>query len=295
MWSEPMARILKMRPSFLWVLMCGCAVSGASAQSPTVPAAPAVASPVLETPAEAAAAPATAAATKKKKLKIDFSGKADMVVTDHSPLIEAVLANDAAAIREALAKGATINQPTIDGSTPLIVAAQHATVDTMKILTGNGADVQAKDRHGRNALHYAAMVGDAAKATLLGALDADANLLDEHGISPLYAALYNKQLAAATALKDTAKADVNQTAKDGQMLAFALISYKDRPEVVKWMVDNGLNVFKRNADELTLMQVAKRAKHDQSLAVLQSAYDQMIRGYIEKQKAQEEAKKKRDE
>ena len=261
------------------------------------------AEPVAKTPANDGMPPVTLEepvakaeiSEKEAPKEIDYSAKDEMKVTDESPLIKAIMAKDEPAVRAAIAAGAKVNELTTDGTYPVMVAVQHAPVAILTILTGNGASVQVQDKWKRNPMHYAAIVGDSQKITMLSALNVSVAALDVNGISPLYYALYNKHLDAATVLKDVAKADVNQLGPDGELLAFGLIAYKDRPDVAKWLVENGLYVFKQNSKEKTLMQVAKKAGHKESEAILKAGFDTTVRNYIEEQKKLEAEKNKANE
>ena len=50
---------------------------------------------------------------------------------------------------------ADVNKPTDDGLTPAMVAAYEGQLDVMELLKGVGADLDAKARDGRSALHVA--------------------------------------------------------------------------------------------------------------------------------------------
>lgn len=133
-------------------------------------------------------------------------------------LKDAVLRNDAAAIRSAVSNGADINLPIPTdeggraGMTPLIHACFEGTVDTVRILLDSRAKTESRTVDGRTALMYAAGWGDSAKVKLL--LDAgartDARAAD--GWTALMWAAARGEVASVRALTE-AGADVQATNK----------------------------------------------------------------------------------
>jgi len=99
----------------------------------------------------------------------DLVRSADAAAAADSPLLEAVKRGDEAAVRS-LARRATVNAPSADGTTPLHIAARSDQVAILKLLIGSGAKADAADRYGITPLALAAMNGSApAIAALLDA------------------------------------------------------------------------------------------------------------------------------
>lgn len=128
----------------------------------------------------------------------------------------AVKAHDVAGVGALLKKGANVNAPDVDGTTPLMMAVHERDAAMIQALLQGGADVGATNRYGATALHTAARNGDAKSATLL--LNAGANpatTLPE-GETVLMAAartgnveLINALLAGGNKVGDMNKADPN--------------------------------------------------------------------------------------
>jgi ankyrin repeat protein len=100
--------------------------------------------------------------------------------------------------------GADIESEMFDRETPLLVAARFAGHDgkyeTIKTLLEHGAKVNHKDKHGRTALHYAAMYSGKEVMNLLISYGADVNAKEEYQITPLHQAAMLNNIEAAKAL-----------------------------------------------------------------------------------------------
>jgi ankyrin repeat protein len=99
--------------------------------------------------------------------------------------------------------GADIELEIFIGDTPLLVAARyarHGQYETIKTLLEHGAKVNHKDKHGRTALHDAAMYSGKEIINLLISYGADVNARDEHHSTPLHQAAMLTNIEAAKAL-----------------------------------------------------------------------------------------------
>jgi ankyrin repeat protein len=112
---------------------------------------------------------------------LDAGASANAVSGEGTPaLVEAVLYDDAGAVRMLLNRGANANARTKDGATALIVAAGD--LAKVKALVEKGADVNAKSTLGRTPLLVAAAQRDSfALATYLIGRGADVNARDNSG------------------------------------------------------------------------------------------------------------------
>lgn len=200
-------------------------------------------------------------------------------VTDQSGIVQAIKENAHDKLRIAASAGADVNAVTTDGSYPIILATLYGDAQLMKILTGNGADVNVKDKMGRNAMHYAAMMGRGDRAKLLMLMNIDADEPDMNGITPLYYAYFNNHLPLANFLVTIARAKVNRVDAEGDPLAFQLVSLVDNPVAVEHLIKHRLNLFKRNRKDLSLIEVAKMNKHDQSANLLKAEYDRAMKAF----------------
>jgi uncharacterized protein len=113
-----------------------------------------------------------------------------------TPLFWAV-ANGRATTAEFLIKsGANVNATNFAASTPLLVAARNAIApDLIKVLVSEGANVNAKDRRGENALHKIAQYGCSEalvpEAQALFGAGADITAKNEEGKTPMDILLAN--------------------------------------------------------------------------------------------------------
>ncbi|KAJ3112420.1 hypothetical protein HDU96_004563 [Phlyctochytrium bullatum] len=86
-------------------------------------------------------------------------------------------------------RGASVNPPSRDKSSPLIEAARSQNLDAIKTLLKAGADVDWVDRKGETALHYAIQdktPNGMAVCRLLLDAGADPKIADDHGRTPLH-------------------------------------------------------------------------------------------------------------
>ncbi|HUU20211.1 MAG TPA: ankyrin repeat domain-containing protein [Sedimentisphaerales bacterium] len=99
--------------------------------------------------------------------------------------------------------GADTELEIFNRDTPLMVAARyarHGQYETIKTLLEHGAKVNHKDKHGRAALHDAAMYSGKEVINLLISYGADVNARDEHQSTPLHQAAMLNNIEAAKAL-----------------------------------------------------------------------------------------------
>jgi ankyrin repeat protein len=99
--------------------------------------------------------------------------------------------------------GADTESEIFNGDTPLLVASRYAIngkYETIKILLEHGAKVNHKDKHGRTALHKAAMYSGKEVMNLFISYGADVNARDEHQSTPLHQAAMLTNIKAAKAL-----------------------------------------------------------------------------------------------
>jgi len=104
----------------------------------------------------------------------DDRGADSLLTVGTTPLIRAAKAADVPAIKLLLAHGANVDLPTVNGVTPLLAASGNGSigldtrgryrteaqsVEAVQLLLAAGADIGARDRLGRTALHGAATWG----------------------------------------------------------------------------------------------------------------------------------------
>ena len=227
---------------------------------------------------------------------VDQSGKL-------TPLILAAGSRQDAAVQimtELLGAGASAALPAKDGWTPLMAATLRADLVRMKLISDNGADVNAVTDNGRTALVVAAEQGSGAAVAYLLSKKADPNIGGSGYISALGAAVKARSVQAVTSLLE-AEAAVDATGPDGKtplMLAAGYnglivadqlitggadpnqINPKDGTTALMWaanagarqtverLLSAGARVGIEAHDGWTAVQAAKDAGHDDIVRLL---------------------------
>jgi ankyrin repeat protein len=130
-------------------------------------------------------------------------------------LIIAVLKSDLKQVQELLKKGADVNAKDEHGRPVLVLAAEsdrRGRTKMVKLLLEKGADVNAKDQSGRTPLMKATETGSLEMVKLLLDKGADVNVKDERGETALKRAYRNTAIAELLLNKG---ADVNSADKSG--------------------------------------------------------------------------------
>src|SRR5438477_5453817 len=96
-------------------------------------------------------------------------------------LSDAVLYGQTDAVREAIAKGADVNQPDTTGMTPLMIAAEQGRTGIAEMLIAAGASVRASAGDGTTALMHAASANRLETLRLLLDRGADPNARTKGG------------------------------------------------------------------------------------------------------------------
>jgi hypothetical protein len=105
--------------------------------------------------------------------------------------------------------GADVNTPNHNGWTPVIIATCNDQIKVIKILAKFGANLDSRDNNGDAAVTIAAWNGCVATLYVLAKLGADMDLPDEDGSTPLFTAHVADQVDTCVALM-TLGADVSQ-------------------------------------------------------------------------------------
>lgn len=95
-----------------------------------------------------------------------------------------------------------LNAADEDGDTPLIVAAQSGELGVVGFCCGRGVNVNAVNKFGFTALHYAAAKGFGQQIHLLLAAGADASIKDHQGLTPLQLATKKGKMEGITLLSE---------------------------------------------------------------------------------------------
>lgn len=169
-------------------------------------------------------------------------------------LWSAINAQDAAALRAAVADGADVNQPNEEGRVPLYRALVLQSQPLIETLLALGADPNAKDHRGDPLLFTAMSLGSGPGTLALISAKADANATDSIGMSALALAMSLNQPEIVAALL-AAGADVNRpsAASDGGAPAapIFLAIRAGRLELVQQLIAAGADVNALDAQQAT--------------------------------------------
>src|SRR5688500_3250802 len=160
-----------------------------------------------------------------------------------SPVADAVMRGDTAAVRVLLRQGADVNGAQGDGMTALHWAASRGDAGMIAMLTYAGARVEAVTRNGNyTPLHLAARGGRAAAVKALLKVGANAKAITSTGgATPLHLASGIGSTEAIAALIDAgAEVDARETAFGQTPLMWA--ANYDRVEAVKLLIARGADV-----------------------------------------------------
>lgn len=116
----------------------------------------------------------------------------------------------------------------------------NPSIDDIRNLLINGADVNAQDHHGGSPVHWAAAKGQKEVAELLLAKEADVHVRTQNGLTPLHAAAGQGQKEIVELLLANG-ADVNVQAQNG-LTPMHWAASKGQKEVAELLLANGVNV-----------------------------------------------------
>jgi ankyrin repeat protein len=159
-----------------------------------------------------------------------------------SPVADAAMRHELAAVRTLLREGADVNTAQGDGMTALHWAATHGDAELTDTLLYAGANVRATSRLGRHTpLHVASQGGASAVVTALVGRGADVGAVTSTGATPLMMAAQAGQVATVAALLE-AKADVNAVERAHGQSALMFAAAYDRADVVRRLTAHGATV-----------------------------------------------------
>lgn len=183
---------------------------------------------------------------------------AGVAAASDTPLIEAVKAEDAAAVQRLLGVSADANAAAPDGATALHWAAYRDVVPLASLLIDAGAAVDAANDYGVTPLALACENGSAPMVARL--LDAGANpdLARMTGETPLMTCARTGRLETVGALI-AAGADPNAAEMARGQTALMWAAGEAHTEVVRALIDAGADVHVRSRGGFTPLLIAARA------------------------------------
>lgn len=165
-----------------------------------------------------------------------------------------------------------LDTPDNDGNTPFLLAARKSNYEVMLWLFQYGhlkkhpIDVNARNRKGYTALHYASINGDDATQNVLLRLSANLDLKTNKGNTALHISAVNGDLKRVKNLVQ-AKADIN--AKNRFLITPLIASVKqEHYSVAKYLISQGANVNSKDAGGDTALHHAARNDDEEFMLVL---------------------------
>jgi ankyrin repeat protein len=162
-----------------------------------------------------------------------------------SPVADAVMKRDTAAVGALLKQKADVNVTQPDGSTAVHWAVYHGDLEMLNALIGAGARVRVANRHGATPLALACINGSTRIIERLLKAGADPNERGPNGETALMMASRTGVVAAMRVLL-TAGADVNATEKLRGTTALMWAAAQAHSAAVKLLIDRGADVGARS-------------------------------------------------
>jgi ankyrin repeat protein len=163
-----------------------------------------------------------------------------------SPVADAAMKRDGAAVAALLTHKADVNAPQADGATALHWAVYHGDLWMLDRLIAAGARVTAANRHGATPLALACINGSALVIERLLKAGADPNERGPQGETALMMASRTGAVDAMLVLLK-AGADVNAVEKLRGTTALMWAAAQSHPAAVRVLVDRGANVAVRSS------------------------------------------------
>jgi len=163
-----------------------------------------------------------------------------------SPVADAAMNGDAAAVQKLLAQKADVNAPQVDGGTALHWAVYRDDLELTDVLLRAKANVKAANRVGMTPLAMAALYGRPAMIDRLLKAGADAKELSPNGETTVMLAARNGNPAAVKLLIE-AGADVNAREKLRGTTALMWAAEQRHPEAVKVLLTAGADPATKSA------------------------------------------------
>jgi uncharacterized protein len=168
------------------------------------------------------------------------------VAATKSPLADAAMNGDSAAVKKLLAQKADVNAPQVDGGTALHWAVYRDDLELADLLLGANANVKTANRVGMTPLAMAALYGNPAMIDRLLKAGADAKELGANGETTVMLAARNGNPRAVKLLIE-AGADVNAREKLRGTTALMWAAEQHHPEAVKVLLASGADPATKSA------------------------------------------------
>lgn len=180
------------------------------------------------------------------------------------------------AVRLFVQAGFDLEARNTEGWTPLMIAAFFGHQDAAQILIEAGADIRARDKHGYSPIHWAALQGYTPVVALLLTKGSGANEQSFHGITPLIQ-------ASAAGHRETVEvllsrgAEVALPDNEGWTPLHKAVA-NGHADVVRVLIARGADPQVAHTSGMTCMDIARKRKRDDLLAILAKAPDEPAAG-----------------
>lgn len=167
-----------------------------------------------------------------------------------------------------------VNSSSVDGFTPLHVAALHGHTPLISLFTRHGANLNARNNHSATPLHLACQNNHTEVVCALLECNAKLNKKDHYGNTPLIQACLKGNLEIAGVLLESG-ALVNLANNHGNTGLHEAVRGANVP-LVELLLHRGASVHIRNNRQRTALDCAHEAaaKNSEILRLLQKAYDE---------------------
>jgi ankyrin repeat protein len=157
-----------------------------------------------------------------------------------------------------LGNGANVNARDSLNGTPLHRATQNGHIDVVKILLEHGADIEARYKTGQTPIYFAIDANSNQKEMVKLLLDSKAstNIVDNMGIPPLCYAIHNCNSDVAKLLIEYG-ADVNFRNEVGTTLLHKT-AYQGCPKIAELLIRHGANVSAVDKSGKTPLVIARQ-------------------------------------
>ncbi|MEI0491988.1 ankyrin repeat domain-containing protein [Brachyspira intermedia] len=188
-----------------------------------------------------------------------------------TPLIQAIKYKQTDIINYLLENNADINlKEELTGFTPLMASFHDITIT--ELLIEKGADIEARNVDGINALVYAVSLNDEEMVKFLLEKGADANTVceieNEHIYmppTPLMNAVYNGNTNIINMLLENG-ADINYTTDEMTPLIYA--AYKVNTNIINTLLENGVDINYTNYYGMTALMYAANSNQFEAVKIL---------------------------
>jgi ankyrin repeat protein len=186
------------------------------------------------------------------------------------PLVEAVKAHDAAAVRALLQQSVDVNLAELDGTTALHWAVHGDDLDTVELMLRAGAEATATNRYGVTPLSLACENGNAAIIGRLLNAGADPNTTLADGETALMTAARAGRPDAVTVLLRYG-AEVNAKERQRGQTALIWAASENNAAAADVLIHAGADIDWRSTGGFTPLLFATRAGHIETTRVLLEA------------------------